>query len=217
MRSRWAKSAAVRGIAREGSPKARAVRRGAASIAVPGKPVVTPARREDHRSMQTPAAAAATPPALPALAGRLSDERLVAAVREGDDPAFECLYDRYGRRVAGFVAGMVHDHGRAEDVTQEVFVSALRRLRATDAPIAFKPWIFEIARNACIDAHRRGRRAELVSLDGGGEDGEVTRGGRLAGPGPTPDAAAEGKLRLESLTGAFGGLSDVHHEILVMR
>ena len=134
--------------------------------------------------MQTPAAAAAPPPALPALAGRLSDERLVAAVREGDDPAFECLYDRYGRRVAGFVAGMVHDHGRAEDVTQEVFVSALRRLRATDAPIAFKPWVFEIARNACIDAHRRGRRAELVSLDGGGEDGEGTRGGRLAGAGP---------------------------------
>ena len=95
---------------------------------------------------------------------------------------------------------MVHDHGRAEDVTQEVFVSALRRLRATDAPIAFKPWIFEIARNACIDAHRRGRRAELVSLDGGGT-GDGAEGRRLAGPGPTPDAAAEGKHRLESLTG----------------
>ena len=121
--------------------------------------------------MQTPAAAAAIPPALPGA--RRAPERRAPGRRRpgGGRPAFECLYDRYGRRVAGFVAGMVHDHGRAEDVTQEVFVSALRRLRATDAPIAFKPWIFEIARNACIDAHRRGRRAELVSLDGGGDGG----------------------------------------------
>ena len=51
--------------------------------------------------------------------------------------------------------GMVKDHGRAEDVTQEVFVSALRRMRETERPIAFKPWIYEIAKNACIDQFRR--------------------------------------------------------------
>ena len=59
---------------------------------------------------------------------------------------------------------MVKDHGRAEDVTQEVFVSALRRMRATERPIAFKPWIYEIAKNACIDQFRRSKRAEEVSL-----------------------------------------------------
>ena len=44
-------------------------------------------------------------------------------------------------------------------------MSALRRMRATDTPIAFKPWIYEIAKNACIDAFRRSRRAEEVSYD----------------------------------------------------
>ena len=34
-------------------------------------------------------------------------------------------------------------------------MSALRRMRATDTPIAFKPWVYEIAKNACIDAFRR--------------------------------------------------------------
>ena len=59
---------------------------------------------------------------------------------------------------------MVHDHGRAEDITQEVFMSALRRMRETDRPIAFKPWIYEIAKNACIDAFRRSqaRRGGLL-------------------------------------------------------
>ena len=70
-----------------------------------------------------------------------SDHELVGRVRRGDDRAFELLYQRYQRRISAFVLGMVKDHGRAEDVTQEVFVAALRRMRATERPIAFRPWI----------------------------------------------------------------------------
>ena len=72
----------------------------------------------------------------------VSDERLVARVRAGDDRAFEQLYERYHRRIAAYVHGMTRDFTRAEDITQDVFVSALRRMRATDRPIAFKPWIY---------------------------------------------------------------------------
>ena len=108
---------------------------------------------------------------------------------------------------------MVHDHGRAEDITQDVFISALRRMRATDAHIAFKPWIYEIAKNACIDAFRRSKRAEEVSYDA--EDGAERL--HLVSKGPTPDAAVDTRMSLDHLRGAFGGLSDAHHQILVMR
>ena len=94
-----------------------------------------------------------------------SDHQLVSAVRRGDERAFEQLYARYQRRIGAYVLGMVKDHGRAEDVTQEVFVAALRRMRETERPIAFKPWIYEIAKNACIDQFRRSRRAEEISFD----------------------------------------------------
>jgi RNA polymerase sigma factor (sigma-70 family) len=145
-----------------------------------------------------------------------SDQQLVARVRRGDDRAFEALYRRYHRRIYAYVVGMVKDHGRAEDVTQEVFVSALRRMRQTDRPIAFKPWIYEIAKNACIDAFRRSRRAEEVSYDA--EEGLAPSDyGKLVGSGPSPDEAMSAKEDLAHLQGAFGGLSDMHHEILVMR
>jgi RNA polymerase sigma factor (sigma-70 family) len=108
---------------------------------------------------------------------------------------------------------MVHDHGRAEDITQDVFISALRRMRATDARIAFKPWIYEIAKNACIDAFRRSKRAEEVSYDV--EDGAERL--HLMSNGPTPDAAVDTRMSLDHLRGAFGGLSEAHHQILVMR
>jgi RNA polymerase sigma factor (sigma-70 family) len=148
----------------------------------------------------------------------VTDHDLVQAVRAGDDHAFERLYHRYHRRISAYIFGMVHDHGRAEDLTQEVFVSALRRMRQTDRPIAFKPWVYEIAKNACIDAFRRSKRAEEVSIDA--EDGHglgPADHGKLHATGPSPEAAVEGKQELAHLQGAFGGLSDAHHQILVMR
>ena len=148
--------------------------------------------------------------------GAVSDHSLVAAVRRGDDRAFEALYLRYHRRIQAYVYGMVKDHQRAEDVTQEVFVSALRRMRATERPIAFKPWIYEIAKNACIDQFRRSKRAEEVSFDA--DEGLAPSDyGRLVSKEPVPDAAVAAKQQLATMVGAFGGLSEAHHQILVLR
>src|SRR5437899_7356408 len=122
-----------------------------------------------------------------------SEHELVAAVRRGDDRAFELLFSSYERRITAYVAGMVGDHARAEDITQDVFISALRRMRETRRPIAFKPWIYEIAKNACIDEFRRTRRAEEVSYDA--EDGlGAADYGRLVTTGPSPDAAVDQKM-----------------------
>jgi hypothetical protein len=74
----------------------------------------------------------------PRPARECPDGELVAATRRGDDAAFEQLYERYRGPIAGYVQRMCKDHARAEDITQEVFMSALRRMRDTDRPIARK-------------------------------------------------------------------------------
>lgn len=144
------------------------------------------------------------------------DMELVAAVRDGDERAFERLFERYQARVAAYVWSTVRDHGRAEDITQDVFIAALRRMRATDREIAFKPWIFEIAKNACIDSYRRGRNTHEVSFDADDAFGPADRR-RLAAIEASPDAVMDRKVALDDLCGAFGGLSPTHHEILVKR
>jgi len=144
-----------------------------------------------------------------------SERELVQAARHGDDRAFERLYGRYQARILSFVLSRVRDHGRAEDIAQEVFISALRRLRASDQAITFKPWIYEIAKNACIDEFRRSQRGREVSLDA---DEELVGGRRgLLSIAPTPPAAAENKQRLDDLQSAFGGLSENQHQLLVLR
>ncbi len=144
-----------------------------------------------------------------------ADGDLVAAVRLGDDAAFGELYRRHHPAVNGFVRRLVRDHGRSEDVTQEAFVSALRRLRQTDTPIDFKPWIYEIARNASIDLYRRGRRAQEISVDfdSGMASAEVAR---LPGPGGAESVVLD-RERFDHLRGALDELSDTHHQIIVLR
>jgi RNA polymerase sigma factor (sigma-70 family) len=144
-----------------------------------------------------------------------TEHDLVTAARGGDDHAFAELYSRYRVRMTRYIQGMVHDHGRAEDIAQEVFISALRRLRHTERPIAFKPWIYEIAKNSCIDEHRRSRRGREVPLAAAAAL-PGSEGMRRSGA-PRPEDAVEIKQRLDDLRGAFGGLSASHHQVLVMR
>ena len=145
----------------------------------------------------------------------LDDVALVDLVRAGDDSAFEELYRRYRPRIVAFVRGQLRDDARAEDVTQEAFFSALRRMRATDSAIAFKPWIYEIARNAAIDSYRRTSRAQEVSIHGDDLLRPSDRS-RLVGS-RAPDSALLAKERWEHLRGAFDELPDTHHRVLIMR
>ena len=144
----------------------------------------------------------------------VGDVELVAAVRRGDDRAFEELFRRYQQRVTGYVARMVGCREHAEEITQEAFISALRRLRETEQAIAFKAWIYGIARNGAIDHLRaRSRRGTEVGYDH--VESFVEPNGVLSVP--APEAAIENKQALSDLQGALGGLSEAHHQILVMR
>src|SRR4051812_5683283 len=69
--------------------------------------------------------------AAPRATASATDAALVDAVRAGKESAFEELFRRYHARVYAFVRRRVRDDGRAEDLTQDAFLNALRRLRAT--------------------------------------------------------------------------------------
>jgi RNA polymerase sigma factor (sigma-70 family) len=144
-----------------------------------------------------------------------SEQALVQAARRGDDRAFEQLYAEYRERVTAFIHSKVRDHGRAEDISQEVFMAALRQLRSNDQHIAFKPWIFAIAKNACIDEFRRSTRGREVPVET--DDDFPTDQRASLSVVPSPPAAIESKQRLDDLRGAFGGLSESHHRLIVMR
>jgi RNA polymerase sigma factor (sigma-70 family) len=145
-----------------------------------------------------------------------TDAELVELVRAGCNDAFAELYRRYRPRVGVFVRRLVRDDGRAEDLTQDAFVAALRRMRETDCEILFRPWIYEIARNAAIDLHRRAGRSNEVSLDSrpGLRASDLLR---YDAASPGPDAVVLGRERFENLRGALDELPEAHNRIIVLR
>lgn len=158
---------------------------------------------------------AVKPVMVAAASAGATDEQLVDAARAGSDEAFEALFRRYRDRIRAHVYGMLGDEGRAEDVTQEAFISALRRLRATDQTIVFKPWIYQIARNACIDHLRRLKRADEISIDS--EDFGPSYEGRLSQGVSGTETTVSQREDLENLRQAFGGLPNSQHRALVLR
>ena len=99
----------------------------------------------------------------PRLLRAAPDERLVAALRRGDEKAFEAIYDRHHRALLGFCRHMLGSHEEAEDALQRVFVAAHRHLSDGTAHVNLKPWLYTIARNRCLSMLRA--RRETLALD----------------------------------------------------
>ncbi|MGO9322903.1 MAG: sigma-70 family RNA polymerase sigma factor [Solirubrobacteraceae bacterium] len=95
----------------------------------------------------------------------------MALVRRGDPTAFEILYDRHVHELLSFCRYMLGSRADAEDAVQSTFASAHRALLADDRWVDVRPWLFTIARNACLSI-LRGRRAlaEVVGASPPRED-----------------------------------------------
>lgn len=78
-----------------------------------------------------------------------------------DEDAWRRLQDDYFRRVLFFVKRFVPDHQAAEDVTQEVFLGAVRGIAGFDERYTMDQFLFGIARNRVIDHFRRKRLTPL--------------------------------------------------------
>jgi RNA polymerase sigma-70 factor, ECF subfamily len=105
------------------------------------------------------------------------DAPLVRSARGGDPHAFGELYARYRRMVHAIAIGRV-PRTEAEDLVQDVFLTAMRELRSLREDRAFGGWLATIARNRANAWHRRSvEQVELqeVAAEGHQEDEEEAR------------------------------------------
>ena len=94
------------------------------------------------------------------------DWALVDQVRRGRDAAFDALMVRYKYPVLDFIYRMTGDAEESRDLAQVVFVRAYRAImggRVRRRRGAFSTWLFQIARNAALDALRYQKRHPTVS------------------------------------------------------
>jgi RNA polymerase sigma factor (sigma-70 family) len=94
----------------------------------------------------------------------LSDARLVARCREGDEAAWRELVNRFSRYVFAICSQAYRlSRDDAEEVFQEVFARTYQHLERLRDDAAIRPWIGQLTRRLCIDRLRAGAREELSS------------------------------------------------------
>lgn len=133
-----------------------------------------------------------------------TDDALVVEAL-ADPAAFDRLYERYHADIHHFALSRVADPDRAEDITSQVFLNALRGLPGYRSG-SFRGWLYRIARNAIADSYRR-QPPETID---GAIAGQST-------PEPGPLAVIEAWEAREELRRIIGLLSGSQQAIIRLR
>ena len=143
---------------------------------------------------------------------QLSDEILAARVARGDSAALEALYDRHASTVLGLLLKVIGDRAVAEDALQETFWRVWKSASSYESERgSFTGWLFRIARNLAIDAHRRTnvRPQALGSMDDADALVEQT-------PDPETDVAEQAQVdfRNRQVRDALASLPRVQRQVI---
>jgi RNA polymerase sigma-70 factor (ECF subfamily) len=115
-----------------------------------------------HLTRSAPPPPTTAQPAVPQLE---EDETLVARAQRGDAAAFDVLVDRYKERLYATIYHMTSNHEDANDLLQDTFVQAYRKLKSFRGHSSFYTWSYRIAVNLTLNHLKRRRRRQFFSLD----------------------------------------------------
>ena len=132
------------------------------------------------------------------------DKMLVDAARRGDRAAFGRLYDRYARLVHGVLLAKV-PIDEVDDLVQDVFMTALRRLSSLRETGSFGAWLVAIARNRANDYHRHSLPEDQLTDEASDQDGTGV------------SARADHRGQAGVVLDAIRSLSEAYRETLILR
>jgi RNA polymerase sigma factor (sigma-70 family) len=118
---------------------------------------------------------------------KIPDGVLVTQALEGDHSAFDALVQRYRAMLTGYIGGFFRDGEQVADVLQHVFLQLYLSLPVLLKNVSLHAWLFQVARNRCLDELRRQRRHTTVPFSMlAWEDGEEEPSLVAAIPDPDP-------------------------------
>jgi len=158
------------------------------------------------------------------------DERLLAALRAGEDAAFRELIDRYQAVLVRLALIYVADLAAAEDVVQETWIGVLRGLDRFEGRSSLKTWLFRILTNRAKTRGQRDRRSvpfsSLAAMDEdgvefavdpvrfGADNGWISAPANWEGRPEERLLTAETRSRIEA---AIAALPTMQREVITLR
>jgi RNA polymerase sigma-70 factor (ECF subfamily) len=140
---------------------------------------------------------------------------LVERARVGDTTAFEQLLDLFHEEVFRMVYYRTRSFEDSEDLTQEIFVQAYRKVSKLQDPCRFRPWLFTIAVNRVRDFHRKKGLFAFFHTSAGTDELEESEGAISKHDGPV-DRLMRQEL-WEKIDSVLGRLSRLDREVFILR
>lgn len=135
-----------------------------------------------------------------------SDAVLVGRARQGDAGAFETLVRRHLRSAYAVAFAQLGEKADAEDVCQDAFITALKRIEDCRKPDQFGSWLLSIVRNRARDYRRYRAVRDTLPLDAASE----------ASGREDPEWDAENAELREDLTEALRHLTELQREVILL-
>jgi len=147
-----------------------------------------------------------------------NDHELLAAIRDGDEAAFQEIVRRYRNPITNFVYRMIDDYERAVELAQETFIRVYTSASRYQANYSFSTYIYRIATNLAISELRRRKRRKVVSLFSPfkNDDGEAIE---IDPPDANPlqDEALIERERRTAVARAITSLPEKYRAAIVLR
>jgi len=135
------------------------------------------------------------------------EENLVRRAKERDQEAFAQLYEEYFDKIYRYIALRIGDRMEAEDITQQVFLNAIRAISSFKLRgVPFSAWLFRIAHNQVVDYLRKKARRATTPLE---ESLIISE--------DAPQLIAEQKQDVERLRLATRKLTPAQREVIAFR
>jgi len=128
-----------------------------------------------------------------------NDAVLVKAVQEGDVASFEPLVQRYQPRVFATARRYARRVDEVEDIVQEVFIKAFRKISTFRGDSPFEHWLMRLAVRTCYDFLRKHQRNKETTFSEFTVDEEHWLDGLASRPAGTPENAAAARAVVEKL------------------
>ena len=147
----------------------------------------------------------------------MSDGILAQQSIAGDQRAFEILVQRYSTPLFNFICRFLSDYDQACDILQQVFVQlyiSLPNLRTSDP---LKAWLFQVARNRCLDELRRKHAIHFSELEPANDDDELSPLATMPDTDPLPEELAERRDLQQCLQKAIQTLPPKFRSVVLLR
>lgn len=147
----------------------------------------------------------------------ISDGVLVKQTLAGDQQAFEMLVRRYNVPLFNFICHCLSDYDQACDVLQQVFLQLYISMPTLRTGEPLKAWLFQVARNRCLDELRRKRAIHFSELESGSDEDELSPLAIMPDTRPLPEEIAERHDLQRSLQQAIQSLPPKFRSVVLLR